>query len=240
MKNSILILIAFLISLGAFAQEQNPEQNNKQNIQLKSQTDSLQYALGAYLGQWMVKNSFEVQNAQLFLKGMDDVLQKRTLVVNDSVITPLVSSYQLTTQYQKSQLMEKQLFESLKGKTGVGVLPSGVHYIVIKKGTDNRPNVTDTIVFHAKGIFPDGTVFEDTYKTGIPITNLISNLIPGLNEAIQLMPVGSSWRIFIPSSLAYGSVGIPNRVPPYSALVFDINLLSIKENTNRNTKSNRN
>jgi len=240
MKNNILLLIVFFMSLGVFAQEQKPAQNNNQNILLKSQTDSLQYALGAYLGQWMVQNNFEVQNAKLFLLGMDDVLLNKSLLVNDSVITPLVSAHQLTKQYQKSQLMEKQLFESLKGKAGVGVLPSGVNYIVIEKGTENRPNISDTIIFHAKGIFPGGKVFEDTYEKGVPITNLISNLIPGLNEAIQLMPVGSTWRIFIPSSLAYGSAGIPNQVPAYTALVFDIKLLNIKKNKNRNTKSNRN
>ena len=175
-----------------------------------------------------VKNQFQVTNANVFLAGMDDALKNRPLAVADSTIAPIVSAYQLSAQNERSRLLEEQLFESLKGKAGVGVLPSGVNYIVIEKGTGNRPNASDTIVFHAKGVFPDGTLFEDTYQKNKPITNTIAGLIPGLNEAIQLMPVGSTWRIFIPSALAYGSVGIPNRIPAYTALVFDIKLMEVK------------
>ncbi|PLX20721.1 MAG: peptidylprolyl isomerase, partial [Marinilabiliales bacterium] len=178
--------------------------------------------------QWMVKNNLQVTNANIFLKGMDDALSNKTLAVADSSIAPIVSAYQMTAQMDRSKLLEEQLFASLKGKAGVGVLPSGVHYIVIEKGAGSRPNASDTIVFHAKGVFPDGTLFEDTYQKNQAITNVASNLIPGLNEAMQLMPVGSTWRIFIPSALAYGSAGIPGKVPPYSALVFDIKLLEIK------------
>jgi len=231
MKTIIITFIILLISILGIAQEQNNEQANanQKEIVLTSNSDSLQYALGAYLGQWMVKNNFKVENAQLFLNGMDDVLQNKPLLVNDSLITPLVSTYQLTNQHQKSQQLEKQLFESLKGKAGIGVLPSGVNYIVVEKGSGDRPNSLDTIVFHAKGIFPDGVVFEDTYQKNTPVVNVISSLIPGLNEAIQLMPVGSVWRVFIPSAHAYGSAGLPNRIPPYSAVVFDISLIEIKE-----------
>ena len=230
MKTISLILSILLISLAGFAQEQNPTQANanKQTINLTTQTDTLQYALGAFIGQWMVKNSFEVQNANLFLLGMDDVLQSRPLLVNDSVIAPLVSAYQLSTQNEKSRQMEEQLFASLKGKPGVGVLPNGVHYIIKEQGTGIRPTVKDTIVINTIGVFPDGTVFEDTYQKKQAITIVTGNLIPGLNEAIQLMPVGSVWRIFVPSVQAYGSVGLNNVVPPYTALVFDIKLMEIK------------
>lgn len=236
MKIISLTLLITLISLIGFAQKQNSTQANaNQEVLLTSSTDTLQYAIGAFIGQWMVNNNFEVKNANLFLKGLDDVLQNKPLAVVDSTIAPIVSAYQLSTQYAKSKQIEEQLFESLKGKLGVGVLPSGVHYIVIEKGIGLRPISSDTIVFHAKGIFPDGTVFEDTYKIQQSITNAISNLIPGLNEAIQLMPVGSTWRIFIPSALAYGSAGISNKVPPYAALIFDITLIEIKKSS---TKSN--
>lgn len=230
MKIIILSLIALLITISTFAQQTNKPANATQEvIKLTSSADTLQYALGAFIGQWMVKNSFEVQNATLFLKGLDDVLQNRPLAVTDSTIAPIVSAYQLSTQNERSRQLEEQLFASLKGKAGIGVLPSGVHYIIIEKGTGVRSNALDTIVFNAKGIFPDGTVFEDTYQKKQPINNIISNLIPGLNEAIQLMPVGSVWRIFIPSALAYGSAGLPNVIPPYTALVFDISLIEIKK-----------
>lgn len=230
MRRIILTLIAILISFGAFAQKQTSTQanSNKQTIKLTSQTDTLQYAIGAFIGEWMVKNSFQVNNANLFLLGMDDALKNKELAIADSSIAPIVAAYQLSAQNERSRLLEEQLFASLKGKAGIGVLPSGVNYIVVKTGTGNRPNASDTIVFNAKGIFPDGTVFEDTYKKGEAITNVLSNLIPGLNEAIQLMPVGSVWRIFIPSALAYGSTGLQNVIPPNTALVFDITLMEIK------------
>ncbi len=227
MKTLILSITVLLITISASAQEQ--ANANKEAVKLTSSDDTLQYAIGAFIGQWMVKNSFEVQNANLFLLGMDDVLQNKPLAVVDSTITPIVSAYQLSTQNERSRQLEEQLFATLKGKSGVGALPDGIHYIVVKTGTGIRPNITDTIVFHAKGIFPDGTVFEDTYKKKQVITNVLSNLIPGLNETIQLMPEGSVWRIFIPSALAYGSAGLPNVVPPYTALVFDITLMEVKK-----------
>lgn len=226
MKQLTLTFIAILISSGLFAQKQSQTQTKE--VQLNSQTDTLQYAVGAFIGQWMIKNNFQVTNANLFLKGMDDALNNKTLAVEDSTIAPIVAAHQMAAQNERNQLIEEQLFASLKGKAGVGVLPSGVHYLVIEKGSGNRPNGNDTIVFHAKGVFPDGTLFEDTYQKNQAITNVISNLIPGLNETIQLMPVGSKWRIFIPSALAYGSAGLAGKVPPYTALVFDIELLEIK------------
>ncbi len=226
MKNTVLVLLAILISFGVFAQEQ--ANTTLKEVKLTSSADTLQYAVGAFIGQWMIKNNFEVTNATLFLTGMDDVLKNKPLAVSDSTIAPIVSAYQLSAQIDRSKLLEEQLFASLKGKAGVGVLPSGVHYIVIENGSGNRPNTSDTVVFHTKGVFPNGTLFEDTHQKNQPVTNIISNLIPGLNEAIQLMPVGSIWRIFIPSTFAYGSIGIPNLIPPYTALVFEISLLEIK------------
>lgn len=228
MKTQMLIITLLLFTFSVNAQTKTTK-FNQGKYELTSSSDTLQYALGAFIGQWMIKNSFEVKNATLFLKGMDDALQNKTLVVADSTIAPIVSAYQLSAQIDRSKQLEEQLFASLKGKYGVGILPSGVHYIIITKGNGNRPNVSDNVVFQAKGVFPDGTLFEDTHQKNQPITNIISNLIPGLNEAIQLMPVGSIWRIFIPSELGYGSAGIPGKIPPYTALVFDIELLEIKK-----------
>jgi len=159
---------------------------------------------------------------------MDDVLQNKKLAVTDSTIVPIVAAYQLANQNARSRLMEDQLFAALKGKPGVGALPDGVHYIVIKAGTGIRPTQADSIVINAIGIFPDGTVFEDTFQKKKTITTLTSALIPGLNEAIQLMPEGSVWRIFIPSALAYGPAGLANVIPPNTALVFDITLMEVK------------
>lgn len=229
MKQLTLTFITILISFGAFAQKQETEQASQKTIQLTTQADSLQYALGAYLGQWMVKNNFQVQNANLFLSGMDDVLKQKQTAIPDSVIAPLIAQYQQATQIQKNRLLEQQLFASLQGKKGVGVLPSGVHYIVRRQGEGMRPTAKDKVAINAVGVLPDGTIFEDTYKKKQAIETEIGTLIPGLKEIIQLMPVGSVWRVFIPSELAYGAAGLRNVVPPHSAVVYDIELLEIKE-----------
>jgi len=229
-KPTLFILAALLFTISISAQQQLAKSTNVPQtlVKLSSPADTLQYTLGAFIGQWMVKNSFTVTNPVLFKRGMDDVLQNKKLAVTDSTIVPIVSAYQLSTQNARSRQMEEQLFAALKGKPGVGALPDGVHYIVIKMGTGVRPTAADSIVINAIGIFPDGTVFEDTFQKKKAITTLTGNLIPGLNETIQLMPEGSVWRVFIPSVLAYGSAGLANVIPPNTALVFDITLMEVK------------
>ena len=227
---TLIIIAALLLTINVSAQQNSRTiDTNKEEVKLTSSADTLQYAIGAFIGQWMVKNNFKVQNATLFLRGMDDVLQNRPLAVTDSTIAPIVSAYQLSTQNEKSRQMEEQLFATLKGKTGIGVLPDGVHYIVRKQGDGIRPTVKDTVVINAVGVFPDGTLFEDTYQKKQAITIVTGNLIPGLNKAIQLMPEGSVWRIFIPSVLAYGSAGLTNVIPPNTALIFDITLMEVRQ-----------
>ena len=230
MKRNILIVASILLSLVLPAQQKtNPQVGqNAQVVKFVTKADSLQYSMGVATGQWMVKNNFEVKNATLFLKGMDDVLQKKPLAIADSVITKMVNEYQLNTQIEKSKLLEEQLFATLKGKTGVGILPNGVHYIIRRQGEGLRPSAKSTVLINAIGVLPDGTIFEDTYKKKQAITTPINTLIPGLSEAVQLMPVGSVWRVFIPSALGYGAQGLQNLVPPYSALVYDIELIEIR------------
>lgn len=212
-----LTALCFSLSLTA----QNP-------VKLTTSNDSLQYSLGVFVGQWLTNNSFKISDKALFSRGMDDIIQNNPRAISDSTILPIIAAYQLSTQNERSRQMEAQLFAELKGKPGVGALPNGVHYIVIEKGNGVRPTAKDTVVFNAVGVFPDGTVFEDSFKKGQAIINITSNLIPGLNEAIQLMPEGSKWRIFIPSALAYGTAGKANLIPPNTALVFDIKLEEVK------------
>ncbi len=228
-KTAIVTFVTLIIAVSIQAQQPAVKPVVKQEVaKLGNAADTLQYSLGAFVGQWMAKNSFAITNPVLFKRGMDDVLQRKPLAVTDSTIVPIVSAYQLSTQNARSRALEEQLFTALKGKPGVGALPDGVHYIVLKAGTGVRPMAADSIVINAIGIFPDGTVFEDTFQKKQAITTLTGNLIPGLNEAIQLMPEGSVWRIFIPSVLAYGSAGLSNVIPPNTALVFDVTLEDVK------------
>jgi FKBP-type peptidyl-prolyl cis-trans isomerase len=229
-KTLLLTLVALMITISISAQQQTqkPVSVPATLVKLTSPADTLQYSLGAFIGQWMAKNGFAVTNQTLFKRGMDDVMQNKKLAVTDSTIVPIVAAYQLANQNARSRLMEDQLFAALKGKPGIGALPDGVHYIVVKAGTGVRPTPADSVEINAIGIFPDGTVFEDTFQKKKTITTLTGALIPGLNETLQLMPEGSVWRIFIPSALAYGPAGLANVIPPNSALVFDITLMQVK------------
>jgi FKBP-type peptidyl-prolyl cis-trans isomerase len=215
-KAQLFFIAAMLFSVSSSAQVEP--------VALSTPSDTLQYTLGAFVGQWMVDNNFTVTNPNLFYKAIEDKMLKRPLALPDSSINQLIAAYQLSNQKEKSKQMEAQLFAGLKGKAGVGALPNGVHYIVINAGSGVRPAANDTITMNVVGIFPDGTFFEDTFKKGQAIKNIPANLIPGLNEAIQLMPEGSVWRIFVPSALAYGMAGVPNLIPSNSALVFELTL----------------
>jgi len=229
-KPHIVTFVTFLITVSLAAQQPaaKPAQQQAAPVKLSSAADTVQYTLGAFIGQWFVKNGFGISNQALFKRGMDDVMQKKPTAIPDSVIAPLVANYQLIVQSARSRQLEDQLFAALKGKPGVGVLPNGVHYIVVKAAQGLRPNAADTVVINAIGVFPDGTVFEDTFKKKQPITTATNKLIPGLSEAIQLMTVGSVWRIFVPSVLGYGTAGVPNLIPPNTALVYDITLMEVR------------
>lgn len=222
-----ILTIILLATFGALtAQKQTTKLN--ETINLRNANDSLQYSLGAFVGKWMLSNGFSITNPMLFNAGLNAGVKNSPKAISDSSITPLIASYQLSTQNEKSRLQEAELFSSLKGKPGVGALPNGVHYIVIKQNSGIRPIASDTITFEAIGLFPDGTVFEDSFKKNQSITNITRNLIPGLSEAVQLMPEGSVWRIFIPSALAYGPAGLTNVIPPNTALVYEITLNKVK------------
>ena len=233
MKTTIIILAALMLSMNLSAQQPQtakPTSVPQTPVKLTSTADTMQYTLGAFIGQWIVKNGFAITTPVLFNRGLNDVIQNKPLAVTDSTIVPRIAEFQLSTQNERSRQMEEQLFAALKGKPGVGALPDGVHYIVVKSATGIRPTAADSVVINAVGIFPDGTVFEDTFQKKKVITTLTGSLIPGLNEAIQLMPEGSVWRIFIPSALAYGPAGLANIIPPNTALVFDITLVKVKKN----------
>ena len=220
---TILILILFT-TLSAQQAEQ------KQQIKLNSKADTLNYSLGVFVGNWMVNNGFTISNLQVFNQGMADLMTNKPRVITDSTIVPIITEYQLSIQNERSKQMEEELFNDLRGKKGVGALPSGVHYIVMKNGEGPRPSANDTITFNTVGVFPDGTVFENTIEKEQPLTNVVANLIPGLNEAVQLMPEGATWRNFIPSAMGYGPAGVANLIPPNMALVFEITLLDVKPN----------
>jgi len=231
-KTLTSLFTSSLIGISLYAQQpaQKPATQpaaTQEQVKLSSSADSSQYILGAYLGQYLIANGLAITNASLFIKGMDDVLANKPLLVTADSIPKKMNEYLVKMNRERNQLLETQLFEKIKGQPGVGILPNGVCYIISKPTTGQRPQLTDSVEIHIKGYLPTGTVFEDTYTRNTPLKTTPANLIPGMREALQIIPAGSVWRIFIPSSLAYGEKGVQGIIPPYSAVVFDIELLSV-------------
>ena len=114
-------------------------------------------------------------------------------------------------------------------KDGVVVLPSGLQYKILKAGEGKKPTETDTVVCQYRGTLIDGTEFDSSYRSGQPATFEVKGVIPGFREALKLMPVGSKWQLVIPSELAYGDRGAGNAIEPNATLIFEIELISIKD-----------
>ena len=216
-----------------FVQASAQTKSNKTSpalVKLTTANDSLQYTLGAFLGAWVINNGFMVTNPEVFRKAMDDVLLNRPLLIDAASVTTKLDGYQKRLISERSSQQEKLLFGNIKNKEGIGVLPSGVAYLVMKPGSGIRPQARDSILIHVKGFLPDGKVFEDTYAKKSPLRGTPATFIPGINEILQIMPVGSTWRVFIPSALGYAENGVPGLIPAYSALIFEVELINAARN----------
>jgi FKBP-type peptidyl-prolyl cis-trans isomerases 1 len=204
-------------------------QSNAQQTGIKTSADTLQYAAGVYIGQWLKSNGIKVSSYDLLKKGMNDVLAGK-LLINDSLLNIKLLEQIKNNQITSAQEQEQQLFAVLKNQKGVGLMPSGIAYFVDSVGTGNKPGVKDSVEVEIRGFLPNGQIFTDTYQNKQPLKTNISNLIPGLAEGVGLMPVGSKWRIFVPAALAYGSKGLQGLIPPYTALIFQVELKQIFKN----------
>lgn len=219
--------MAGMLSLSVVAQKTTPPKSSPVStpVKLSNINDSIQYAIGAYVAQWINNNGFLISNPALFIRGIDDVFQSRPRLIADSLVPDMITAYQQVTQKDRSIKLEQQLFTNIKQRPGLGILPNGVHYFILKSAQGQRPLPNDTVTIQLRGSLADGTVFEDTYrKSPVKITPI--EMVPGVSDAIQMMPVGSKWQIYVPAMLAYAEKGT-SVIPPNSALVLEIELLSI-------------
>ena len=135
----------------------------------------------------------------------------------------------MQTMGTKSQSTTDAFLTANKNKPGVVTLPDGLQYKVLTAGKGAKPTARDTVVVHYEGKLTDGTEFDSSYKRGEPASFPVSAVIAGWTEALQLMPVGSTWELYIPASLAYGDQGAPPVIGPNQTLVFKVNLIDIKK-----------
>lgn len=199
--------------------------------------DKLSYGLGLGIGQQLAQMNIEGLNIDDFASAIRDVLSGAELKVGHREAQQIVQDY---FQKQEKKLNaereekgktakvegEKYLAENAK-KDGVVVTKSGLQYMVLREGTGRQPKATDSVRCHYEGFLIDGTVFDSSVQRGEPATFGLQQVIAGWTEGLQLMKEGAKYRFFIPYLLAYGPSGAGNSIPPYAALIFDVELLAV-------------
>jgi FKBP-type peptidyl-prolyl cis-trans isomerase FklB len=134
----------------------------------------------------------------------------------------------LKSMFQAKTEEQEEFLKDNSAKQGVVTLPSGLQYVILKKGDGEKPGSTAMVTVHYEGSLINGKVFDSSYKRGQPATFGVHQVISGWTEALQLMPVGSKWKLFIPSSLGYGERGAGSSIPPHATLIFDVELISMR------------
>jgi FKBP-type peptidyl-prolyl cis-trans isomerase FklB len=205
---------------------------------LKTPKDKFSYALGMNLGASLHKQSVEV-DPNMVAQGLRAALAGgKTLLTQDEAQAALmeVQNELRKKQQEKMQVAgeankkEGEAFlAAKKGKEGVVTLPSGLEYKILKEGNGPKPTASDSVVCNYRGTLINGTEFDSSYKRGQPATFPVNGVIKGWTEALQLMPVGSKWQLFVPSSLAYAERGAGGEIGPNATLIFEVELLSIQE-----------
>ncbi|MDD4514427.1 FKBP-type peptidyl-prolyl cis-trans isomerase [Massilibacteroides sp.] len=192
--------------------------------------DKVSYALGLSIGNNFQSSGIKKINLDDFIKGLKHVLEEEKPEMSYEEAKQVVNDYFVKLQSERLELNKKAGEEFLainKGKEGVVVLPSGLQYQVLKKGDGRKPTAGDQVKCHYHGTLINGTVFDSSVQRGEPAVFGVTQVISGWVEALQLMNVGSKWRLFVPSDLAYGERGAGNAIEPNSTLIFDVELLDI-------------
>ena len=204
---------------------------------LKTPKDKASYAIGMNIGKGLHKDSVDV-DPNILLRGVKDSLAGgKTLMTDDEARAAMVALQGDVRKRQEAKMelagepnkkAGEEFLTANKAKEGVVALPSGLQYKILKEGTGAKPTAGDSVVCNYKGTLLDGTEFDSSYKRGQPATFPVGQVIKGWTEALQLMPVGSKWEVFVPSDLAYGLRGAGGTIGPNATLVFEIELLSIQ------------
>ena len=230
MKIQTLIasLALILCATGLHAQDASP---------LKTDKDKTSYALGVAVGKRFQAQGVEA-DPNLIAQGLKDAYTNGKLLISDDEFKALMTAFQQSMTEKQAAAKAAQADANKKAgvafladnakKDGVMTTPSGLQYKVITAGTGAKPTDADTVTCQYRGTLIDGTEFDSSYKNGQPAVLEVGRVIPGFKEALKLMPVGSKYQFFIPSDQAYGERGAGNVIGPNSALIFEIELISIQ------------
>ncbi len=193
--------------------------------------DKISYALGLSMGQQLLSSGVEKLNYADLAKGIEHVLEKQQPEIAyteaQTILNQFFTELEQKIAGQAKEAGEKFLADNAK-RPEVKTTPSGLQYEVIEATIGQKPKATDKVKVHYEGTLTDGTVFDSSYKRGEPITFGLNQVIKGWTEGLQLMSIGSKYKLYIPYQLGYGAQGAGAAIPPYAALIFTVELLGIE------------
>ncbi|MDR0464969.1 MAG: FKBP-type peptidyl-prolyl cis-trans isomerase [Treponema sp.] len=239
-KNYLLIIILIIAAVFGACKKETPE-NPFSGIENMNKDAS--YAMGMSIGADLLNNmitSGVYPELEDFIKGISDIMNgKETRITNDKAIELIEAAFNSISSARNAVAEQAEtafLAENAK-RSGINITSSGLQYEIIIEGTGPRPAAEDSVLVHYEGAFIDGSVFDSSIEYGQPIVLSLSDVIPGWSEGIQYMNTGSQYILYIPSALGYGSGGYSNPwtgeviIPPYSTLIFVVELLEINPET---------
>ena len=219
MKKFVLFSLATLLPYLGFTQT------------LKTQSDSVSYSLGVIVGKNLKGQGVSNLNLESFIRAIDQVINNRETDMAPSEAESYYRTYQQSKTLKEGQ-MNKEIGEKFLAenatKEGIMTTESGLQYEILKMGEGPKPAATDKVLTHYHGTLIDGRVFDSSVDRGEPIAFGLNQVISGWTEVLQLMPVGSKWRAYLPYNLAYGERSAGPLIKPFSALIFEIELLEIQ------------
>src|SRR6187401_2566809 len=215
-----ILLISPLISIALEAQKPT-----------KNATDSLSYSLGVLVGTNLKSGGFSDINLEIFQQGLNSAMKGEKSMITTEKCQEIVQNYSKEKEMKMgsaNRTAGEQYLAKNKLRKEVTTLPDGLQYEIMKAGDGAKPKDTDNVLVHYHGTLMDGTIFDSSVDRGEPIEFPLNGVIKGWTEVLQLMPVGSKWKVYIPYQLAYGDRSPGGSIQPYSMLIFEIELLAIK------------
>ncbi len=237
-KELLLIAVTSVVLMGCEPPASEVDSTPELGTVLDTEEKRVSYGMGVGLGERITQDNMQI-DADAFAAGMKDAIEGAELQMTKDEIMAEMQAFQqqqvAAQQAELEQVADQNLAEGKAfllengAKEGVVTLESGLQYKVITEGAGEKPSATDTVEVHYSGKLLDGTEFDSSYQRGATVSFPVNGVIPGWTEALQLMPVGSKWALFIPSDLAYGPGGTGGGpIGPNATLVFDVELISIK------------
>ena len=220
------IKIALLVSVISSCQNLTQQ---KFNFDEANELEKVSYSIGINVATSIKSEGLDSINSSYISKGFQDVFENKDLAINIEESNKIIGEYFNKKQDAKNQRLaidSKIFLEQNKQKDGVMTTESGLQYLILSEGRGNNPTLNDNVTVHYHGTLIDGTIFDSSVDRKQPATFPLNGVIPGWQEALQMMSVGSKWKIFIPSELAYGESGA-GAIGPNSTLIFEVELLSI-------------